>query len=134
MVEYDVKKIKLYVDGVEITQLAEGGETGISPSDDQMDNIIQAIDGEVGWERSPVTQAEGTIEVLKSSPQVKYLIEIAATKREVEIVFKSEDPEATGFKEIKLAHAKIGFPEYKLTRGMETFAFPFRGYGFEFIT
>jgi len=134
MVEYNVKDIHLLVDGVEITNLAEGGDTGITPSGDQMDNIVEALDGEVGWERSPNTQAEGTIEVLKSSPQVGYLIELAATKKEVKISFISDNPEATGFSEITLEHAKIGFPETKITRGMETFAFPFKGFGFDFRT
>lgn len=134
MVEYSVKDITVEVDGVTITQIAEGGNTGITPDDSQKDTIIEAIDGEVGWERSPSSKASGTIEVLKSSPQVSYLVGLAASKKDVKISFTSTNKDATGFSEISLAHAKIGFPEAKVTRNMETFAFPFDGYGFDFQT
>lgn len=132
MVDYDVKDITIEVDGVTITQLAEGGDTGITPDDAIKDTMIEALDGEKGWNKSPNTMGSGTIEVLKSCPQVPFLIGLVTGKKDVKVSMTSVNKEATGFSEISLAHAKIGHPEAKVTRTMDTFAFSFDGYGFDF--
>lgn len=132
MPEYDVKNIKIEVDGVTITQLAEGGDTGITPDDAIKDTVVSALDGEKGFNKSPVTMGDGTIDVLKSSPQVAFLIELVKSKKDVKVSFISTDKEATGFSEISLGHAKLGHPELTVTREMESLSFAFSGYGYDF--
>ncbi len=131
MVDYDVKDITVEVDGVTITQLAEGGDTGMTPDDAIKDTVISALDGEKGWNKSPSSMADGTIEVLKSSPQVPFLLGLVNGKKDVKVSITSANKEATGFSEVSLGHAKIHHPETKVTRTMDTFAFPFDGYAFD---
>lgn len=115
MAEYDVKDIKVFVDGVEIVDPAPGGDTGVSPSDE--DDKYAPLKNWTGktkdWRIKNGDDCEGTIALLMSSASNAYLSEVANAKRAVQIAFVSENASATGWSKISADECYFKQPEVK---------------------
>lgn len=137
MAEFDIKDISIMVDGVEIIELASGGDTGISPHDDMKPKYGEGLKGELIWSNSPSTHCVGAIEVFKTSSSLSYLLDkaIAALNgKTAKIAIISNNNTKTKFKEISAGNCKIFMPEYKVKKdGAEAVSFKFEGNEFTWL-
>ena len=111
--ELDLRLATVEVDGIEIMNRAgreDGGVTGMAPDGLQYDSRIRDVAGTyVGWRRDPDkvdTGASGVISVQLGSDSAAYLAKLAASRKEVDIVFASNGS-GLGFKTQTLQYAKI---------------------------
>ncbi len=131
MPEYNLDDVSVFVDGVEIVGLAD--DTGITPKDDK-DNIkpIKDWSGRTrAWARLNGTDCEGSICVLGNSESVSYLLQLASSKKPVQVVFTSKNPEATGWSKISADECRFFFPEVKPDKEKNVLKFDFVGTNFQ---
>lgn len=129
--EYNLKDISVFVDGAEIEQLAP--DTGITPKDDK-DNVKPVKDWTGAtklWARLNGTDCEGTIAVLGSSKSVPHLIQLATSKKPVQVVFASKNPDATGWTKISADECYFFMPEVKPDSESNKLSFDFVGTNFQ---
>mgnify|MGYP000017521422 CR=1 FL=1 len=127
---YKVKDIKVFVDGVEIEGLIE---VGISPKGDQ-DAVkpIKDWSGKtIGYSVKDDTDCEGSITVQASSKNISQLIQLAASKRPVQVVIAAENREAVKFKKITADDCIFFYPEFKPTAEEANAEFKFIGTNFQ---
>ncbi len=110
--EYRIRDIKVFVDGVELVELAE---MGISPKD-EADNVkpIKDWSGKtIAWALKEGSDAEGSITLHMKSESNSMLMAIASAKRAVQVVITSENTDATQWSKISVDECYFQLPEVK---------------------
>lgn len=131
---WDIRDITITVDGTEIKQLSPGGETGITPSDEQKPKLIDSLKGEIGFSEPVSTAATGSIEVVDTSESISFLdgliYKIPGTTVQVQMV--SAKTEMTGWSTITIKKARISrHAEVKPGKEAGTVTYDIIGYGYE---
>jgi hypothetical protein len=109
--QYSIDDIKVFVDGVELDGLKE---LGITPKDkDNVKPIKDWADRTKGWAIKKNTDAEGSITLLMSAEANNFLLEVAESKRPVQVVVVSENVEQTRWSKITIDQCHFFLPEVK---------------------
>ncbi|AIY89890.1 hypothetical protein [Geoglobus acetivorans] len=127
--QYSIKDIKVFVDGREIEGLIE---IGISPKGDQ-DAVkpIKDWSGKtIGYSIKDDTDCEGSITIQASSKNVPQLIQLAASKKQVQIVIAAENRDALNFSKITADDCIFFYPEFKPSAEEANAEFRFIGTNF----
>ncbi|RLI81346.1 hypothetical protein DRP04_06395 [Archaeoglobales archaeon] len=127
---YKVKDIKVFVDGVEVTGLKE---VAITPKGDQdaVKPIKDWTGKTVGYSIKDDTDAEGHITVLASSPSVPHLLNLASSKKPVQVVIVAENKDAVNFSKITADDCIFSYPESKPESEEYSLEFKFIGTNFQ---
>lgn len=131
---WDIRDIVMLVDGTEIKQLSPGGETGITPSDEQKPNLIDSLKGEVGFSEPVSTAATGTIEVVDVSESIPFLDALIykIPGKTVQVQMTSAKPDITGWTTVTIKKARISrHTETKPGKEAGTVSYDIIGYGYE---
>ncbi|RLI77421.1 hypothetical protein DRP04_11390 [Archaeoglobales archaeon] len=127
---YSIDDITVFVDGVELEGLA--ADTGVTPKDKDNIKPIQDWAGITrDWAKMNNRDAEGTIALLASSNSNKLLLQLAETKRPVQVVFASKKPEVTSWKKISIDECFFFYPEVKPDKEENILKYDFVGTGFK---
>lgn len=127
---YKVTDIAITVDGVEIVGLMGAG---ITPKGDQ-DSVkpIKDWSGKtIGYAVKDDTDCEGSITVQASSESLQYLIGLAASKKQVQVVITAKNREALNFSKITADDCVFFFPEFKPGAEEANAEFKFIGTNFQ---
>lgn len=127
--QYKVKDITVTVDGKEIAGLME---LGISPKGDQ-DSVTPIKDWTgktIGYAVKDDTDCEGSITVQASSESVQYLLSLAASKKQVQVVITAKNKKAVNFSKITADDCIFFYPEFKPTAEEANAEFKFIGTNF----
>lgn len=128
--QYSVKDITVAVDGVEIAGLME---LGITPKGDQ-DSVkpIKDWSGKtIGYAVKDDTDCEGSITVQASSESLQYLISLASSKKQVQVVIVAKNKDALNFSKITADDCVFFFPEFKPGAEEANAEFKFIGTNFQ---
>lgn len=131
---WDIRDITISVDGTEIKQLSPGGETGITPSDEQKPKLIDSLKGEIGFSEPVSTAATGTIEVVDTSTSIPFLdgLIYKIPGKTVQVLMTSAKVEITGWTTITIKKARISrHTEVKPGKEAGTVTYDIIGYGYE---
>jgi len=129
LVEYSVKDVTVFIDGVEVEDIAEltitpKGEDNVTPVKDWSNRTI-------GWNVKDDTDAEGTIGLKAQSKTNQLLMDIVKAKRGVQVVVKSNNKEATGFSKMSIDDCHFSWPEFKPEAEEPTWSWKFIGTNFD---